>query len=104
MHHIVLLTFRDDLGAADKQAVIDAVVALKADIPQIQSVDTGINSNNTTEAGLARGHSHAFVMVFASEADRDAYLLHPKHVEVAQRVVVPALADGGIVVFDMKVV
>ena len=34
--------------------------------------------------GTADGHTHAFVLTFASEAERDAYLPHPKHQEFVQ--------------------
>jgi len=50
---------------------------------------------------LARGFGHGFCMTFADEAARDAYLPHPSHQSLVQRLL-PMLEAGsdGVLAFD----
>ena len=50
--------------------------ALHGLVPGIDAFEWGTNSS---PEGLSHGHSHAFTLTFASEAARDAYLVHPQH-------------------------
>ena len=100
---MVMLSFKDGLSQEEINRVIESVVALKEEIPEIKQVTKGVCANHPTEQELARGLTHSFIMQFESEAERDTYLLHPVHVKVAQEIVIPALREGGIIVFDMKV-
>ncbi len=76
LRHVVLLHFRDDASDADIQRVVDAFCALPQQIDLIQDFEWGIN--NSLE-GINDGFTHCFLLTFASEADRDAYLPHPAH-------------------------
>ena len=51
-------------------------VALKEKIPGIASLDWG---TNVSPEKHDKGFTHCFVLSFASEKDRDAYLPHPAH-------------------------
>ena len=77
LRHVVLFKFKDDATPADVKKVEDAFVALKGKIKLIKSFEWGLN--NSPEK-LNQGLTHAFIATFASEKDRDAYLVHPDHV------------------------
>lgn len=99
--HLVILRFRQDLLAAEIEAIMQAVADLQGVIPGI--VDFAWGPYSSPE-GLNRGFTHAFVTTFASPAARDAYLPHPAHVQVVDKIL-PALEGGldGALAFDFDV-
>lgn len=76
LRHVVLFAFKSDAS----QEAVDAVVAdfgqLPAEIPVIAAYEWG---TNVSPEGLNQGFTHCFTLTFASDADRDAYLVHPAH-------------------------
>jgi len=97
--HCVFLRFKAAIQAADKQAIFDAVVALKDVIPGIVEVKFG---PNVSPEGLNGGFVDGFIVSFESPEARDQYLVHPEHVIVGERII--AATDGGLaglLVFDM---
>ncbi len=76
LRHVVLFKFKDNATSEDIQKVANAFVALKKKISLIKSLEWG--TNNSPEK-LNQGLTHAFFVTFASEKDRDAYLVHPDH-------------------------
>lgn len=76
LRHVVLFAFKADAG----QDAIDAVVSdfgkLPAEIPGITAYEWG---TNVSPEGLNNGFTHCFTLTFGSDADRDAYLVHPAH-------------------------
>lgn len=76
LRHVVLFKFKDDASAADVQKVEDAFRALKSKIKLIKDFEFG--KNNSPEK-LDQGFTHCFFVTFASEKDRDDYLVHPDH-------------------------
>ncbi len=76
LRHVVLFAFKEQAG----QEAVDAVVAdfgrLPAEIPVIAAYEWG---TNVSPEGLNQGFTHCFTLTFASDADRDAYLVHPAH-------------------------
>lgn len=99
--HSVFVRFKAALQQADKQALYDAIVALKDVTPGILDVKFG---QNVSPEGLNGGFLDGFVVTFESPEARDAYLVHPDHMVVGERIV--AAADGGLsglIVFDMAV-
>ena len=80
LQHVVMFGFADGTTTDQVDEIVRRFTALKGMIPGIESFEWGIN--NSPE-GLDRGHSHCFVLTFASESDRDAYLPHPEHVAFA---------------------
>ena len=76
LRHVVLFKFKDSATDEDVASVEKAFAALPDKISEIQSFEWGIN--NSPE-GLNQGLTHAFLLTFKSEADRDAYLIHPDH-------------------------
>ncbi|MEO0472959.1 MAG: Dabb family protein, partial [Bacteroidota bacterium] len=51
-------------------------------IPQIIKFEGG---EDISTEGLSQGFTHCFVLTFKNEADRDAYLPHPAHLELAEK-------------------
>lgn len=76
LRHVVLFGF----GNAAPPAIAEAIrrfVQLKALVPGVVDLEWGENSS---PEGLDHGHSHAFLLTFASVEARDVYLVHPHHV------------------------
>lgn len=76
LRHVVLFKFKDTSSAADIKKVEDAFRALSEKLPIIKGFEWG--KNNSPE-NLNQGLTHCFLVTFASEKDRDAYLPHPEH-------------------------
>ncbi len=76
LRHVVLFGFKKASSPEDVRALEEAFAALPAKLPLIQAYEWG--TDNSPE-GLAQGHTHCFLLTFASAADRDAYLVHPEH-------------------------
>ncbi len=76
LRHVVLFKFKDTSSAQDVKVVEDAFVALKDKIKLIKDFEWG--TNNSPE-NLNQGLTHCFLASFASEKDRDDYLVHPDH-------------------------
>jgi hypothetical protein len=101
IQHCVFLRFKSALQAADKQALYDAICALTAVVPGMLDVKYG---PNVSPEGLNGGFRDGFIVTFENAEARDAYLVHPDHVAVGDRIV--ASTDGGLaglLVFDMEI-
>lgn len=99
--HCVFLRFKAAVTAPEKQSIFEAVVALKQAIPGILDVKYG---PNVSPEGLHGGFVDGFAVTFESPEARDAYLVHPEHVAVGDRIV--SSTDGGLaglLVFDLNI-
>ncbi|MGB2845986.1 MAG: Dabb family protein [Saprospiraceae bacterium] len=76
LRHVVLFKFKDASSAEDIKKVETAFGVLPSKISQIKGYEWG--TNNSPE-NHNEGFTHSFVLTFTSEADRDAYLIHPEH-------------------------
>lgn len=76
LKHIVLFKFKESATEGDIHNVEEAFAKLPSKIVEIDNFEWGIN--NSPE-GLNKGFTHAFLLSFKNEADRDAYLPHPDH-------------------------
>jgi hypothetical protein len=76
LRHAVFFKFKDTSSDEDVQQVVEAFRALPTKIPEIKALQSGIN--NSPE-GLDDGFTHCFLLTFANEAGRQAYLPHPEH-------------------------
>ena len=76
LRHVVLFGFGKAHSSAAIAEVIRRFAELKALVPGIDDFEWGENSS---PEGLDRGHSHVFLLTFASARARDAYLVHPDH-------------------------
>ena len=96
--HVVLLRLRKDLPRKAAEGLFAELAALQERIPGIASFAGGPYSS---PEGLNRGFTHGFVMHFRDERSRDAYLSHPEHEKVKEKVF-GALDGGldGVIAFD----
>jgi len=78
LRHVVLFKFKETTSAADKKKIEDAFRALPGKIGEIRSFEWG---SNVSVENLSQGFTDCFVLTFASEKDRDSYLVHPAHKE-----------------------
>jgi hypothetical protein len=79
LRHVVLfgserLTARSDRRSYCRSAELKALVAV---------IDDFVWGENSSPEGLDHGHSHVFLLTFASARARDAYLVHPDHAAFA---------------------
>ena len=99
--HCVLIRFRPDVTADQKQVLYDDIVALKPVVDGMVDVKSG---PNVSPEGLDCGYMDGFIVTFEDAAARDTYLDHPDHKSVGLRIVEAATGGiSGILVFDMKV-
>lgn len=78
LRHVVLFKFKETTSPADKKKIEDAFRALPSKISEIRGFEWG---SNVSVENLSQGFTDCFVLTFASEKDRDAYLIHPAHKE-----------------------
>jgi hypothetical protein len=76
LRHVVMFGWKDGTDTVYINKIVAAFKELKSKIPLIKSFEWG--TNNSPE-GLNNGLTHCFVATFSSNADRDAYLVHPDH-------------------------
>ena len=98
LRHFVAFKFKESASPAQVDSVVTAFRDLKKSITQIQTLEDGLN--NSPEK-LNKGLSHAFLVTFANEKDRDIYLTHPAHEEF-KKVALPMVADVLVMDFDGK--
>lgn len=85
VRHIVMWRFKDEAEGKTKlenmEYIRQRLYALKDIIPEIKSIDVGINVNKTDAA-----FDMALISVFDDIPALERYEVHPKHVEVSQYV------------------
>lgn len=95
LYHVVSIKFKADAKPEQIKAVEEAFRALKEKIPGITSLHWG---TNVSPEKLNKGFTHCFVLTFASDKDRDAYLTHPEH-RAFGRVLGPVLDEVFVIDF-----
>jgi hypothetical protein len=76
LYHVVAISFKPEAKPEQIKAVETAFGQLKTKIPGITSLNWG---TNVSPEQKNKGFTHCFVLTFATEKDRDAYLPHPEH-------------------------
>jgi hypothetical protein len=94
--HVVAFKFKESVTEAQKKEVQEAFAELKKSIPEIVSLDYG---TNISPEKFNQGFTHSWVLTFASEKDRDAYLVHPEHKKFG-KMLGGKLAENGVFVVD----
>src|SRR5687767_3015556 len=95
LYHVVSFKFKDTATKEQIKRVEDAFRDLKKKIKEIQSYEWG---TNVSPEKHDKGFTHAFILTFKSDKDRDAYLVHPDH-KAFGKIVGPVLADVFVVDF-----
>ena len=80
LRHVVMFKFKPEVTPAQLDEINRAFQHLKVAIPEIQDFERGLNNSPENHA---KGFTHGYLLTFASEADRDAYLPHPEHKKFA---------------------
>ncbi len=96
--HYGMFEFNEGTTEADIKECFDALSGMVGKIPGLQDV---ISGPYESPEGLNDDYTHGFIMTFDSPESRDAYLPHPEHEVVKQRIL--AMLDGGVdcvVAFD----
>jgi hypothetical protein len=76
LRHVVLFRFKEGATPEQIKEVEDAFSSLPGKIDAIKCLEWGANVSIDERCD---GFTHCFVLSFLSEADRDAYLIHPDH-------------------------
>jgi hypothetical protein len=95
LYHVVCLKFKPEAKPEQIKAAETAFAALKEKIPGITSLNWG---TNVSPEHKNKGFTHCFVVTFATEKDRDAYLPHPEH-KAFGKVLGPVVADVFVIDF-----
>ncbi|WP_461050943.1 Dabb family protein [Spirosoma arcticum] len=95
LQHVVLFKFKPEATPEKVAEIVAAFEALPSKIKEIKDFKWG--TNNSPEK-LDKGLTHAFILTFDSEKDRDTYLPHPAH-KAFGTIVGPWLADVTVVDF-----
>lgn len=96
LQHVVLFKFKPEATPEKVAEIVAAFEALPSKIKEIKDFKWG--TNNSPEK-LDKGLTHAFILTFDSEKDRDTYLPHPAH-KAFGTIVGPWLADVTVVDFS----
>lgn len=89
LYHVVSFKFKADAKKEQIDGVVAAFRDLKTKIPAIKEFSWG---TNVSPEKHDKGFTHAFILSFSSEKDRDIYLVHPDH-KAFGGIVGPVLAD-----------
>jgi hypothetical protein len=76
LRHVVLFGWKSDADSVAIQRAVMAFKALPGKIKTIKRFEWGVN--NSPE-NLNQGLTYCFLVTFASEKDRDDYLVNPDH-------------------------
>ena len=87
--HVVSFKFKPEAKKEQIDTVVAAFRDLKKKIPAIKEFSWG---TNVSPEKHDKGFTHAFILSFASEKDRDDYLVHPDH-KAFGKALGPILAD-----------
>ena len=77
LRHVVLFKFKDTASAADVTKIENAFRALATTkIPQVRGFESGTHVGKESSN---QGFTHAFLLTFDNEQDRDTYMAHDDH-------------------------
>lgn len=76
LRHVVMFGFKPEVTSDQIKEVEEAFASLPSKIDIIKGYEWG---TDCSPEGLQKGLTHCFFLTFTSEADRDAYLIHPAH-------------------------
>ena len=76
LRHVVIFSFKDSVTAEQVRQVEVNFGRLPDEIDEIKAFEWGKNLNTSP---VGKGFTHCFVLSFESEADLQAYEVHPAH-------------------------
>jgi len=93
--HMVSFKFKETASKEQIKQVEDAFRDLKKKIKEIQTYQWGTNISSEKHD---KGFTHAFILSFKTEKDRDTYIQHPDH-KAFGKMLGPILADVFVIDF-----
>lgn len=81
--HFVGFGFLPECTEKKVEEILHAFIGLGDSIPEVLSLNCGPNNSPENLNGQC---THGFILTFANEKDRDAYLIHTKHLEFVELV------------------
>lgn len=97
LKHIVLMKLKEDLSEQEVNVIFTGLAQLKKTLPGIMNFSYG---KNIGSEGRNKGYTHVFCMDFVDEDYLQAYLEHPKHLQVKECIVAGLQDDDGLLVMD----
>jgi hypothetical protein len=77
LRHVVLFKFKDTASQADIAKIESEFRALATTkVPQVRQFESGTNVGKESSN---QGFTHAFLLTFDNEKDRDTYMAHDDH-------------------------
>ena len=98
VYHVVAFKFRQDAKPQQIKNVEEAFAELKTKVPVVQSLHWG---TNVSKEMRNKGFTHCWVLTFANEKDRDAYLVDPAH-KAFGKLIGPVIADVFVLDFQSQ--
>ena len=98
LRHVVAFKFKESATPDQIKKIEEAFAALPKQIKEVKKFEWG--TNNSPEK-KNKGCTHAFILTFKNEKDRDNYLVHPAHKEFGN-LVGPLLDDVFVIDFWNK--
>ena len=98
LYHVVSIKFKEGTSAEQIKTVEEAFQGLKTKIPGVTSLHCGAN---VSPENKNKGFTHCFVLTFATEKDRDGYLVHADH-KAFGKVLGPVVGDVMVIDFWSK--
>jgi hypothetical protein len=98
LFHVVSFKFKSAATPEQVGLVEQSFAALMEKVPGIKSLKWG---TNVSPEKHAKGFTHCFVLTFATEKDRDAYLVHEDH-KAFGKIVGPVMEDVFVIDFWAK--
>lgn len=96
LRHVVLFSFKEDVPAAERAAILDAIRGLRSAVPSLRSLDIGENIS----PARAQGYTHVLLETFDDRAGLEAYATHPAHLPVLARI---RAAAAQLIAVDLEV-
>uniref|UniRef100_A0A0C9RGW2 TSA: Wollemia nobilis Ref_Wollemi_Transcript_25362_400 transcribed RNA sequence n=1 Tax=Wollemia nobilis TaxID=56998 RepID=A0A0C9RGW2_9CONI len=96
LKHVLLVKFKDNIPPGRIEDLIKAFANLVNLIEPLKSFEWG---EDVSCENLQQGFTHVFECMFDTTEDRDAYLVHPAHVEFGNQIL-PAIEK--FIVVDYK--
>jgi hypothetical protein len=96
LRHVVLLRFKPETTDQQRQAMVDGLRSLPAQIPEIRGYEVDLDAQlreTNFDAGL--------VALFDDATAFRTYLEHPAHVKVVTELIAPVAADRASIQFTL---
>ncbi len=86
IEHLVFLKIRDEAGAVE--TIANALVSLKGRVPAIKDISCGRNVSDRS-----KGFNLGLRVLLETEADIEAYRVHPEHMKILNEMIKPVMED-----------